>query len=307
MAIWRRSVEATHHFLSADDIDAIERELIPTYFPAVAITVAEGAHGVVGFSGVADGRLEMLFVDAAARAGGVGSTLLHAAIEAHPDLELDVNEQNPAALAFYRRHGFEVIGRSATDQDGRPFPLLHLARRPAEAPAITVVVVMGVAGAGKSTIGTALAAALEWDFQEGDELHPAANIAKMAAGHPLDDVDREPWLARIATWIADHRENHTRAVITCSALKASYRRRLAAEGVAFVHLAADPATLDARLARRSGHFFAPALLDSQLATLEPLGADEVGITVAAEGSVEQVVAEIIGGLGLARGPRPAQS
>lgn len=128
VAIWRRAVEATHRFLTAADIDQIESQLIPNYLPAVALTVAENERGIVGFSGIADGKLEMLFVDADTRGGGVGTALLRDAIAAHPDLLVDVNEQNPEALGFYRHHGFDVVARSETDADGRPFPLLHLAR-----------------------------------------------------------------------------------------------------------------------------------------------------------------------------------
>lgn len=128
VAIWRGAVEATHHFLTAADIDQIESQLIPIYFPAVALTLAETERGIVGFSGIAEDKLEMLFVDAGARGRGVGTVLLHQAIAAHPALLVDVNEQNPESLGFYRRHGFEVIARSDTDAEGRSFPLLHLAR-----------------------------------------------------------------------------------------------------------------------------------------------------------------------------------
>jgi len=128
VAIWRGAVESTHHFLTTADIDQIEQQLIPNYLPSVWLTVAQTDRGIVGFSGIADGKLETLFVDAGARGSGAGTALLRHAIDAHPALLVDVNEQNPEALGFYLHHGFQVIGRSETDAQGRPFPLLHLAR-----------------------------------------------------------------------------------------------------------------------------------------------------------------------------------
>ena len=151
--------------------------------------------------------------------------------------------------------------------------------------ALTVVVLMGVAGSGKSTVGAMVAARLDWPFQEGDLLHPAANIAKMAAGHPLTDEDRQPWLARVREWVAAHQDG----VITCSALKRSYRDVLRDPHVVFVHLAANRDELLARLATRTGHFMPAALLDSQLADLEPPAPDEHALTLdASEPPAEQV-------------------
>jgi carbohydrate kinase (thermoresistant glucokinase family) len=299
VAIWRSSVEATHHFLTAADIEDIQAQLIPTYLPAVEITVAETSAGIVGFSGLAAGTLEMLFVDAAARGSGAGSALLQQAISADPSLTVDVNEQNPEALGFYLHHGFRVVGRSATDEAGRPFPLLHLARsHPEELPPPTVIVVMGVAGSGKSTLAAALAASLGWEFQEGDDLHPAANIAKMAAGQALNDDDRDPWLDRVSAWIVAHLQTATPGVITCSALKRRYRDRLAAAGVVFVQLHLEPAVIAERLARRTGHFLDASLLDSQLAILEPVAADEAGVVVAADQGPAAVVAAVMARLAL---------
>lgn len=134
---------------------------------------------------------------------------------------------------------------------------------------------MGVAGCGKSTVGAALAAQLGWPFQEGDLLHPPENVAKMAAGHPLTDADRRPWLDRVRTWI----ESHDVGVITCSALKRSYRDVLRDEHVVFVLLTASREQLLARLTARHGHFMPASLLDSQLADLEPPAPDERAITV----------------------------
>jgi gluconokinase len=138
---------------------------------------------------------------------------------------------------------------------------------------------MGVAGSGKSTVGRALADALGWDFCEGDDLHPAENVAKMAAGEPLTDDDRRPWLARVRAWIDEHVAAGTPGVITCSALKRAYRDVLRDEHVVFVNLHGTREQLVTRLAARQGHFMPVSLLDSQLATLEPLGPDERAVAV----------------------------
>ncbi|MDP9117323.1 MAG: gluconokinase, GntK/IdnK-type, partial [Actinomycetota bacterium] len=142
-----------------------------------------------------------------------------------------------------------------------------------------VVVVMGVSGCGKSTVADLLATRLGWDLQEGDELHPAANIEKMASGQPLTDADRWPWLARVASWITDHTSTDRPAIITCSALRRSYRDVLRGEHVVFVYLEGTRAQIGRRLATRHGHFMPPALLASQFADLEPPGPDENAITV----------------------------
>ncbi len=125
-AIWRSAVDATHDFLAAADRDEIEAQLQSDYFPAVVLSVAECDGRPAGFSGVLDGSLEMLFVGAAQRGGGVGTALLHHAIADHGVTRVDVNEQNLAATGFYVHRGFEVVGRSETDEAGRPYPLLHL-------------------------------------------------------------------------------------------------------------------------------------------------------------------------------------
>lgn len=139
-------------------------------------------------------------------------------------------------------------------------------------PAPKTLLVMGVAGSGKSTLGAALAARLGWPFQDGDALHPPANVARMAAGLALTDQDRAPWLDAVAAWIADHPEG----VVACSALKRAYRMRLAAR---VIYLRGDRDLIAERLAARAGHFFAPALLDSQFAALEPPGPGEHPIVV----------------------------
>lgn len=132
-----------------------------------------------------------------------------------------------------------------------------------------VVVLMGVSGSGKTAVGKALAGDLGWPFLDGDDFHPEANVAKMAAGFPLTDDDRWPWLDRLAREIAAIGERGGDAVLACSALKQIYRDRLAqAGGVVFVHLKGDRETLAARLAARSHRYMPPGLLASQLATLE---------------------------------------
>ncbi|MBK3642498.1 MULTISPECIES: gluconokinase [Streptomyces] len=151
-----------------------------------------------------------------------------------------------------------------------------------------VVVVMGVAGTGKTTIGPLLAARLGVPYAEGDDFHPQANITKMSAGVPLGDDDRWPWLDAIGAWA--HGRAGLGGVVSCSALKRSYRDRLraAAPGVVFVHLAGDRALVEDRMSHRQGHFMPTALLDSQFATLQPLERDEAGVTVDVAGSPEQI-------------------
>jgi carbohydrate kinase (thermoresistant glucokinase family) len=151
-------------------------------------------------------------------------------------------------------------------------PMNHTAGKP-------LIVVMGVSGSGKTTVGRALAAELGVPFVDADDLHPAANVAKMAAGHPLTDDDRWPWLARVGGELAQAK--NTGLVIACSALKHAYRAAiLSAEPRArFVDLEGSRDLLASRMAHRGGHFMPPSLLDSQLATLEPLAANEPGVTV----------------------------
>jgi gluconokinase len=141
---------------------------------------------------------------------------------------------------------------------------------------------MGVSGSGKSTIAAALAARLELVFADGDSFHPPSNVAKLARGEPLTDADREPWLRALAEWIANQHAAGRSSVLACSALKRRYRdtlRAAAPERVSFVYLAVPAETLRERLRHRGGHFVGPELLESQLATLEPLELDERGVTV----------------------------
>jgi putative acetyltransferase len=129
VAIWRSAVDATHGFVSADDLDQIEAAMAPEYLPSVQLTVAEVDGRLVGFAGTAAHRLEMLFVENAFRGSGIGSALLEYVVREQSVTELDVNEQNLHAVAFYASRGFAVIGRSETDEAGYPYPLLHMRKQ----------------------------------------------------------------------------------------------------------------------------------------------------------------------------------
>jgi gluconokinase len=164
-----------------------------------------------------------------------------------------------------------------------------------------VLVLMGVSGCGKSTVGGVLAGRLGWDFGEGDDLHPQANVDKMAAGHPLTDADRAPWLARVHGWLVEHVDAGSPGIITCSALKRAYRDLLTggiARHVVFVHLRGDREQLLARLRARQGHFMPAALLDSQLADLEPLEPDEQAVVIGIGPSATVQAQQIVDMLGL---------
>jgi gluconokinase len=142
-------------------------------------------------------------------------------------------------------------------------------------------VVMGVCGSGKSTIGAALARQLNATFLEGDEFHPPANVARMAAGTALTDADRQGWLTTLGERLAEAERSGEAVVLACSALKRSYRDilRSHAGDLALVVLAGTPALLEQRMAARTGHYMPPSLLASQLATLEPPRADEHALTL----------------------------
>jgi gluconokinase len=147
---------------------------------------------------------------------------------------------------------------------------------------------MGVSGAGKTTAGQALAAHLGVPFCDADDLHPAANVAKMRAGVALDDADRAPWLDAVGTWLADHSGG---AVMSCSALRLAYRDTLRrhAAAVRFLHLAGDPAVVRERVASRAGHYMPASLVESQYAALEPLGDEEEGLTVDFDEPIDAIV------------------
>ena len=154
------------------------------------------------------------------------------------------------------------------------------------------IVIMGVAGCGKSTVGAALSAATGLPYRDGDDLHPQANVARMAGGTPLTDDDRWPWLDLVAAALAAHAP----LMIGCSALKRAYRDRIRAGAgapVTFIHLSGSRAVIAARMAARKDHFMPLALLDSQFAALEPLGADEAHVTVDIDQPLAAIVARIL--------------
>lgn len=157
-----------------------------------------------------------------------------------------------------------------------------------------VVIVMGVSGSGKSTVGEALARRLAWDFQEGDDFHPPANIRRMQAGHALTDADRAPWLARIGQWIDDELAAGRSGVITCSALKRAYRDRLVAgrAAVRLLYLEVPASVLSTRLAARQAHFMPAALLGTQLAALEPPAPEEHAIIAHPEDSMDAILGRL---------------
>ncbi|HET7491289.1 MAG TPA: gluconokinase [Bradyrhizobium sp.] len=162
---------------------------------------------------------------------------------------------------------------------------------------------MGVSGSGKTTIASRLAARLGWTFEDGDRFHPASNVAKMAAGHPLTDEDRWPWLQAIADEIDAVCRRSGHVVIACSALKRAYRDLLVhgRSDVRIIFLNGTQALIADRLARRTGHFMPPGLLDSQFKTLELPKVDEKPVTVSIDAPVEAIVDEIVSQL------RPALS
>ncbi|MER7395950.1 gluconokinase [Streptomyces sp. NPDC000151] len=168
-----------------------------------------------------------------------------------------------------------------------------------------VIVVMGVAGTGKTTIGPLVAAALDVPYAEGDDFHPPANIAKMSAGTPLEDADRWPWLDAIGAWA--HGRAGKGGVVSSSALKRVYRDRLRAEapGVVFLHLTGSRELIEGRMAERKGHFMPTALLDSQFATLQPLGDDERGVAVDVSGTPEEITERAVAALRQLDGASPA--
>jgi gluconokinase len=167
----------------------------------------------------------------------------------------------------------------------------------------TTIVVMGVSGSGKSTVAAGLVDRLGWEFAEGDDFHPPANVAKMRNGVPLDDDDRWPWLRTLAAWIGEHEQAGKSAVVTCSALKRSYRDLLrdGHPSVWFAHVTADAEQIRDRVQRRTGHYMPPSLLDSQLATLEPLQDDEPGASVSGAGEPDEVVDALLATLRAERG------
>src|SRR5918997_348280 len=166
----------------------------------------------------------------------------------------------------------------------------------------TCIVVMGVSGSGKSTVAAGLVERLGWEFAEGDDFHPPANVAKMRSGQPLDDDDRRPWLGALADWIGERERAGRSVVVTCSALKRSYRDLLrnGHPSVWFAHVTVDPDLLRERVAGRTGHYMPVSLLESQLAALEPLEDDEPGASISGAGAPGVVVDEALAVLGSER-------
>jgi gluconokinase len=171
------------------------------------------------------------------------------------------------------------------------------------------LVVMGVSGSGKSTIADKLAERLSWTYEDGDRFHPASNVAKMSAGHPLTDDDRWPWLHAIADEIDRICKTGQHAVIACSALKRTYRDVLVhgRSDVRIIFLDGTQPLIAERLARRQGHFMPQGLLESQFETLEPPDQSEHPVTVSIDASVDSIVDDIIRQLGLDRADRVANS
>jgi gluconokinase len=157
-------------------------------------------------------------------------------------------------------------------------------------------VVMGVSGCGKSTVGQALASALDVPYIEGDQFHPAANVAKMSAGMPLNDEDRAGWLLALQAQIRDAQQRNAGLVLSCSSLKRRYRDvlRQGDPALRFAHLNGAKDLISARMQARLNHYMPPSLLDSQFRDLEPLQADEAGITLDISIAPEQLVRQIIG-------------
>lgn len=163
-----------------------------------------------------------------------------------------------------------------------------------------VVVVMGVASSGKTSLGERLAKRLGWPFRDADSFHPPENVAKMAGGTPLNDEDRKPWLAAIAAWIDDLRAKGEHGIVTCSALKRAYRQVIVGDrpDVALVYLKGSRELIGRRMAARQHHFMPPALLDSQFAALEEPGEDEHPLVVSVEDSKDVIEQEVIDRLAL---------
>lgn len=179
-----------------------------------------------------------------------------------------------------------------TNRDPRPADDHH--------PKPTVIVVMGVSGVGKTTLAAAVAHRLGWAFQEGDALHPPSNIARMTAGVPLTDADRHPWLEAVAAWIDGQRDARRPGIITCSALRRSYRDVIIGTrpDVGLVYLRGDRPLLAARLAARTGHFMPPSLLDSQCQVLEEPGPEERPLVLDAACDTETLVSDVVRHFGL---------
>lgn len=255
----------------------------------------------------ADGHTASLFPDTAALV--VTDRAVVAVEGARPEARISLTYPALArsAAVFFLVEGEakrEIVRRVQAGDTGLPATQVRndgelrwfLDRAAASEPHSTIAVVMGVSASGKTTIAQALAQHLGWQFLEGDDLHPRANRRKMAAGIPLDDADRAPWLDAIATWIDGQSASGNPGIIACSALRRRYRDVLAGRErpwVRIVHLDVPRAELERRLATRQGHFMPASLLDSQLATLEPPEPHENAIVIDAAGSIEANIRNII--------------
>lgn len=168
-----------------------------------------------------------------------------------------------------------------------------------------VVIVMGVSGSGKSTVAKGISTLMGWEFAEGDAFHSDANVAKMHSGQALTDDDRWPWLRSIGDWISAKEAAGESAVVTCSALRRVYRDLLREDRahVRFLHVEAPSEIIQDRMEHRAGHYMPASLLPSQLATLEPLEADEPGVSIVNEGTAAAVLDRALDALGLRKDPR----
>jgi gluconokinase len=164
-----------------------------------------------------------------------------------------------------------------------------------------VLLLMGVSGSGKSTVGALLAGKLNWPYADADSFHSAANVAKMAAGHPLTDEDRGPWLHAIRAWIDERVRDGAPGVVTCSALKRAYRDVLRAPGSTMVYLHGTRAQIQQRMVARQGHFFKLDMLDSQFAALQEPTPEEHVITVPIGGTPTEIVDAILAAISADRG------
>ena len=175
---------------------------------------------------------------------------------------------------------------------------------PSASAAPDIVIVMGVSGSGKSTVAKGISTVLGWEFAEGDAFHSDANVEKMRRGEPLTDDDRWPWLESIGSWISSKELAGESAVVTCSALRRAYRDLLRRDRphVRFLHVEAASDLIHDRMEHRPGHYMPASLLPSQLATLEPLQADEPGVSVTNEGSAAEVLDRSLHALGLRKDP-----
>jgi carbohydrate kinase (thermoresistant glucokinase family) len=171
-----------------------------------------------------------------------------------------------------------------------------------------IVIVMGVSGSGKSTVGGLLASQLHWEYEDADWFHPASNVEKMHAGIPLTDDDRRPWLDAVAAWVDATRQSGGHGIVACSALKRRYRGVLIGDrnDVRLVYLKGDEALIARRIATRHEHFMPQSLLHSQFEALEEPGQDEFPIVVSIEPPPREIVTRIVSALGAAQGARPAQ-